>query len=304
MKLERLISIIYMLLNNEVVSASELADKYQVSQRTIYRDIEAICAAGIPVVSYQGVNGGYGIMDEYKMDKSLLGSYDVGSLITVLHSMSTVFKDERAMETIHRLQTIENEPKTPSMTMDLGSWRSYNEFLRTLRTAINARRVVRFEYINAKNEKADRIVEPVSLNYKYDTWYLYGFCRGRNDYRAFKLSRMVDLAALPEFYQGNHDLASRNNPAHKYKQEQPHANVVLRFSVDSLARALDYFHSVEKSFNEDGSLTVALKLYNPSRDGWLTSMILSFGDDVEIVEPPELRQKVKDKIEKMLHRYS
>jgi predicted DNA-binding transcriptional regulator YafY len=88
MKMERLISMIYMLLNNEVVSASSLAEKYDVSQRTIYRDIDVICAAGIPVVSYQGVNGGYGIIETYKMDKSLLGSYDIGSLITILHSVS------------------------------------------------------------------------------------------------------------------------------------------------------------------------------------------------------------------------
>ncbi|GGD62386.1 helix-turn-helix transcriptional regulator [Paenibacillus nasutitermitis] len=106
MKLERMISMIYMLLNNEVVSASALAEKYGVSQRTIYRDIDAICAAGIPVVSYQGMNGGYGIIDSYKMDKSLLGSYDVESLITILHGMSTVFDDERAMETVRKLQTI------------------------------------------------------------------------------------------------------------------------------------------------------------------------------------------------------
>ena len=96
MKLERLISIIYKLLNNEVLSASMLAEEYQVSQRTIYRDIDVICAAGFPVISYQGMNGGYGIMDGYKMDKSLLGSYDVDSLITVLSSLSSVFKDERA----------------------------------------------------------------------------------------------------------------------------------------------------------------------------------------------------------------
>lgn len=109
MKLERLISITYALLNNEVISASELADKYHVSQRTIYRDIEAICAAGIPVISYQGANGGYGIIKEYKMDKSLLHSNDIESLITLLHSTATVFKDGQATETMHRLQTIQSD---------------------------------------------------------------------------------------------------------------------------------------------------------------------------------------------------
>ncbi len=172
MKLERLISMIYMLLNNEILSASALAEKYKVSQRTIYRDIDAICAAGIPVVSYQGVNGGYGIIDSYKMDKSLLGSYDVGSLITILHSMSTVFEDDRALETIHKLRTIQQDDGAPSLTMDIGGRRAYNDSLRILKTAITECRLVRFEYINAKSERKQRSVEPISLLYKYDSWYL------------------------------------------------------------------------------------------------------------------------------------
>lgn len=199
MKLERLISMIYMLLNNEILSASALAEKYNVSQRTIYRDIDAICAAGIPVVSYQGVNGGYGIMEQYKMDKSLLGSYDVSALITILHSMSTVFEDERALDTIQRLQTIDRSANSASqgLSMDIGSWRSYNEILRLLRRAITDRHVISFQYISAKNERIYRKVEPLRLMYKFGSWYLYGFCRTRNDYREFRISRMSELSPPP-----------------------------------------------------------------------------------------------------------
>ncbi|MGV2805350.1 WYL domain-containing protein, partial [Clostridium perfringens] len=196
MKLERLISMIYMLLNNEILSASALAEKYNVSQRTIYRDIDAICAAGIPVVSYQGVNGGYGIMEQYKMDKSLLGSYDVSALITILHSMSTVFEDERAMDTIQRLQTIDRSGNSASqgLSMDIGSWRSYNERLRLLRRAITDKHVISFQYISAKNERIRRKVEPLRLMYKFGSWYLYGFCRTRADYREFRIARMSERA--------------------------------------------------------------------------------------------------------------
>jgi predicted DNA-binding transcriptional regulator YafY len=294
---------IYMLLNNEVLSASALADKYNVSQRTIYRDIDAICAAGIPVVSYQGVNGGYGIIEEYKMDKSLLGSYDVGSLITILHSMSTVFDDERALGTINRLQTIQDDNNTPSLSMDMGSWQAYNEALRLLRTAITDRRVVRFVYINAKNERNNRIIEPVRLMYKFNTWYLYGFCRTRMDYREFRISRMTDLVSSPEAFGRNHIVEEKNRSYDWHAQENA-VDVVLHFSVDALAKAMDRFYDVEKRFHDDGSLTLTLKISNPSEAQWLWPVLLSFGDTVEIIEPLELRMTIKAKLEKMLKRYS
>lgn len=303
MKLERLISMIYMLLNNEVLSASALADKYKVSQRTIYRDIDAICAAGIPVVSYQGVNGGYGIMDAYKMDKSLLGSYDVGSLITILHSMSTVFDDDRAQETIHKLQTLQHDAGTPSLTMDVGGSRAYNDSLRTLRTAITECRLVRFEYVNAKSERKDRNVEPISLHYKYDAWYLYGYCRERKDYREFKLPRIANLAASTEYFQKHKHVPERDSA--RYQQQSVNAiNAVLHFSVDCLARAMDFFYSAEKSFNEDGTLTVSLMVNAYSESRWFIPIVLSFGEGVTVVEPKELREKVKAKLEKMIKRYS
>ncbi|MBB6633117.1 helix-turn-helix transcriptional regulator [Cohnella thailandensis] len=303
MKLERLISMIYMLLNNEVVSASALAEKYGVSQRTIYRDIDAICAAGIPVVSYQGVNGGYGIIESYKMDRSLLGTYDVGSLITVLHSMSTVFDDERAMETVRKLQTIQKDDRPPNLSMDMGSLRSYNESLRMLRSAISDRHAVEFEYVSGKNERTRRAVEPVSLHYQYDTWFLFGYCRSRNDYREFRLSRMAELRLLPDRFERRHDASPQRMTFEKFRWND-HIDVVLRFSSESMAKALDYFYDAERSFNPDGSLTIRLKLDNAVGEKRLLSIILSFGSEAEIIEPLELRQTLKDTIQKISRIYS
>ncbi|MEC0230252.1 helix-turn-helix transcriptional regulator [Paenibacillus alba] len=300
MKLERLISITYALLNHEVLSASELAEKYRVSQRTIYRDIEAICAAGIPVVSYQGVNGGYGIIKEYKMDKSLLGSNDIESLITLLRSTATVFKDDKTMDTLHRLQTIQNGADMPSLAMDLGSWRANNDDLYTLRSAITSRQAVRFDYINGKDERSFRTVEPVSLLFKYYAWFLHAYCKTRKDYRMFKLSRMVNLVVLPEVFHRNHttpasELSVENNGEEKLE------DAVLHFATGSCARAMDCFYAEDKRFNEDGSLTV--RVINPSGVDWLAATILSFGEDVEVLEPSSLRELVHAKIRKILMRY-
>ncbi|MFB7814187.1 helix-turn-helix transcriptional regulator [Paenibacillus chitinolyticus] len=161
MKLERLVSMIYMLLNHEVMSASVLAEEYSVSQRTIYCDMDVICAAGFPVVSHQGVNGGYGIIEGYKLERSLLGAHDVISLITVLQSISTLFGEhEKAEETTRKLQTIRTEPLAENLTMDIGSRKEMLETLRRIREAASGREVIRFDYVNLKSERTLRTVEP------------------------------------------------------------------------------------------------------------------------------------------------
>ncbi|MFC4809430.1 helix-turn-helix transcriptional regulator [Paenibacillus sp. GCM10023250] len=302
MKLERLLSIIYRLLNHEVVSAAELADRYGVSQRTIYRDIEAIGAAGIPVVSYQGANGGYGIMKGYKMDKSLLGSDDIASLITLLDSASTVFEDERAQETIQRLKTVQTDNgRAPSLRMDLGSWCAIVSQLRAIRSSIHAGRVIRFRYMNAKDEHRDRIVEPVSLVMKYNTWYLYGYCRLRRDYRVFKLTRMSELAELADSFEPHREARMDEIfPGGGYGQEQVE-HAVIRFEPGSSARVLDEFYEDEKTFHEDGTLT--LTIAETIDADWLIEKLLGFGEHAIVLEPPSLRQRMTKKIAAMLGRY-
>lgn len=295
MKLERLISIIYKLLNHEVLSASMLAEEFQVSQRTIYRDIDAICAAGFPVVSYQGTKGGYGIMDGYKMDKSLLRSYDVNSLIAVIRSLSTVFEDEHAQGTIERLQTIEPEQRTTSLSVDLETRPTDPEALRLLRTAITQRNIVRFDYINAKNERTTRDMEPLQLHFKYRNWYIYGFCRARQDYREFRLSRLMNLILKQETFDSHHEGAEEAASARKIRHDQLE-DVVIRVGPEALAEVMDQFHQVDKQFHSDGSMTMRIPVYKPLEARWLWSILLGFGSGAEVLEPPALRVILKEQL--------
>lgn len=302
MKLERLISMIYKLLNHEVLSASKLAEEFQVSQRTIYRDIDAICAAGFPVVSYQGTYGGYGMMDGYKMDISLLGSYDVNSLITVLRSLSTVFEDERAQGTIERLQTIGPEHQVASLSVDLETYRTEPDALRHLRTAITRRNIVRFDYINANNERSTREMEPLRLHFKYRNWYVYGFCLTRHDYREFRLSRMMNLLLTQQTFQPHHEVPEEAVVSNKEWQDQLE-DVVIRVGTDALTEAMDQFHQVEKQFHADGSMTMRIPVYRPLEARWLWTILLGFGSGVEVLEPPLLRGILKDQLQKALKLY-
>jgi Predicted transcriptional regulator len=294
MKLERLISIIYKLLNHDVLSAATLAEEFQVSPRTIYRDIEAICAAGFPVVSYQGHKGGYGMMDGYKMDKILLGSYDVSSLITVLSGLSTVFKDERAQGTIDRLKTIETEPRLSGLEVDFDTRRSDPETLFQLRKAVTERHVVRFDYINANNERTSRDMEPLRLHFKFGNWYIYGYCRSRQNYREFRLSRMLNIVLTPDSFQP-HPEPQEADLANRMRQGQVE-DVVIRVRPEALAEALDHFNQVDKQFHGDGSLTMRIPVYKPLEARWLWSILLSFGNGAEVLEPPALRGILKDQL--------
>ncbi|MNI31513.1 hypothetical protein D3C73_853990 [compost metagenome] len=138
--------------------------------------------------------------------------------------------------------------------------------------------------------------------YKYDAWYLYGYCRERKDYRAFKLPRIAELIATTEYFQRHVNVPS-NVRVYDQKKRDQQAEAVLHFSVGSMAKAMDFFYNAKKSFHEDGSLTLTVNMNNTEID-WLLPILLSFGDGVEVLEPPELRQAVKTKLEKMLKRYS
>ncbi|MCK0473827.1 YafY family protein [Halalkalibacter sp. APA_J-10(15)] len=304
MKIERMLSMIYTLLNHEVISASELAEKYQVSQRTIYRDIDTICATGIPVVSYHGVNGGYGIMDTYKLDKNLLSTYDVETLLAMLGSLSNVFADEQTSDTLRKLQTIRGDGTENDIIFDFESRWIAKHSLRLIKSAIKSHKVISMEYINLKGERMVRNVEPVCLMYRNHTWYLYGYCRFREAYREFRLSRMANLQAFPETFHQQHAMPAQMRE--KYSRPEPATTPVevrVRFSSSSLALALDFFPDSEKMNHVDGSITLIFKLNSQDESKWLIPMIASFGEDAEIEEPGEWRTKIKTMLEHMLTKY-
>ncbi|MFB1099978.1 helix-turn-helix transcriptional regulator [Terribacillus sp. JSM ZJ617] len=302
MKLERMISIIYKLLNHEVLSASVLAEEFQVSPRTIYRDIDVICAAGIPVISYQGNKGGYGIMDGYKMDRSLLGSYDVDYLVTVLRSLATVFEDERVQSTIERLQTIGEDNQNQNLSVDFESYRTAPDALRRLRSGITERKVISFDYINAQNERTTRDVEPLQLHYKYSNWYLTGFCRKRKDYREFRLSRMLKLSLTQDSFQP-HDEILKEDYTSDNEWENKVSDVVIKVRQEALAEAMDQFHQVDKQFHDDGSMTMRIPVHEPLKARWLWSILLSFSSGVEVVQPHALRVILKEKLKNTIKLY-
>lgn len=302
MKLSRLLAITIMLLNNEVVSAKELADKFEVSVRTIYRDIDAIAEAGIPVVSYQGSSGGFGIMEGFKIDKRLLGSYDIESITSVLKGVASIFDDKSYEETLDKLKGLSKEEK--SIVMDFSNWGStsnYKERLKLIKGAILDKKIIKFSYINIKGDSTNRDVYPITLVLKFNSWYIYGYCRLRKDFRLFKLSRIRNLSIKEESFGIDNSQIKKLEFSFEGSSNIELMDVELKFSKFSASKAMDFFFEEEVKVNEDGAITI--KLYSQPKDQWLYSTILCFGKDVEVIKPKELRRIIKEKAKEIYNIY-
>ena len=203
MKVDRLVSIIMILLDKERIGAQELADMFEVSSRTIYRDIDAISMAGIPVRGAPGVGGGFEIMQKYKIDRNVFSTADLSALLMGLSSLSDIVRGD---EVVHALAKVKSfipsdkakdiELKANQICIDLSPWmgnRNLQPYLEIIKIAFRESKLLAFEYIAHHGTKTARTIEPYQLVLKSSQWYVQGYCKKRKDYRLFRLSRISNL---------------------------------------------------------------------------------------------------------------
>jgi predicted DNA-binding transcriptional regulator YafY len=302
-KLDRLLSITMMLINNDIVTAKDLADKFEVSIRTIYRDIEVLGAAGIPVISYQGINGGFGIMEGFKIERGLLNDKDIDSLTAILKGISTIFGDRKYDDTLNKIQNLSTNKNNDALIMDFNNW-DYHGFIKnalnSIRSAIERCKIIKFNYTNASGENLSRVVEPLTLVLKYNTWYLYAFCRNKSDYRLFKVSRIRGLEMTEEAFSFDKERIEEFKFQWELDGKDNFIDLELKFSSNVSAKALDLFNGGNISFNNDGTLIV--RGHFPE-DEWIYSTILSFGKSVEVLNPPHIKSIIKQKAKEIFDLY-
>jgi len=205
MKDNRLFRILYYILEKEKVTANELADKFEVSVRTIYRDIDSISSVGVPIFTTQGKGGGIKIDNEYILNKSLFDANEKEQIIAALQGLEKTNKVYKS-ELITKLSALFKIKNSNWIEIDFTSWGSnntYQDLFNTLKITIINKNIISFSYNSNKGEKINRKVKPIRLLFKEQDWYLYGFCLLRNDFRYFKLSRMKDLEVLATNYEDN-----------------------------------------------------------------------------------------------------
>lgn len=293
MQINRLFEMIYLLLERGQMTAKELAERFEVSERTIHRDIEVLSSAGIPVYASKGRGGGIGLLDHFVLDKSVLSEREKNEILFALQGMSVAQYPE-INATLGRLSSLFQQGNTTWIDADFTQWGSGEEEKRKfgqLRDAILGRKKVVFAYCSAYGERTTREVLPVKLQFKGKAWYLQGFCLKRAAYRTFKILRMSDLTVTQEQF----DPLGPPPPFEPGEQVQKlHLiQVKLRFSPSIFYRVYEEFDANLIARDADGSLLVEAAF---PMDEWVYGYLLSFGGEVEVLGPAFVRDILIRKI--------
>ncbi|MEV5030749.1 helix-turn-helix transcriptional regulator [Paenibacillus sp. LPE1-1-1.1] len=305
MKLDRLLSITMTLLNQPRVSATELAERFEVSLRTIYRDMDSINQAGIPIVSFPGSDGGYEIMPGYRIDKQILSLDDFSSIISALRGAQSATDSSDIHGLLERIGALlpasSSSDNAANVDFDFSPVPNDKEKIEPLHKAIKELRLVRFDYLDNKGQQSERTVEPMGLFLKGYVWYLYGYCLSRSDIRVFRLSRMLNLVSLP------HTFVRRPYTLQDIEQQfMGQANftkvrAVLRFHSEAKTRVRDEFGYDKVIDNPDGTMSVITHYSSTER---AIRNILSYSSLVTVIEPPDLIEELTRHIKKLAMLYS
>ena len=297
MKDNRLFRILYYILEKEKVTANELADKFEVSVRTIYRDIDSISSVGVPIFTTQGKGGGIKIDNEFILNKSLFDANEKEQIIAALQGLEKTNEAYKS-ELITKLSALFKIKNSNWIEIDFTSWGSnntYQDLFNALKTTIINKNIISFSYNSSKGEKINRRVKPIKLLFKEQDWYLYAFCLLRNDFRYFKLSRIKDLEVLAINYEDNFE----NVVLKKELKYENIVNIKLKFDKSVAFRVYDEFNEAIEE-DEKGNLYVEIKIPNNYK---LYNYIFSFGSNVEILEPKEIRNQFKNMINEIAKKY-
>ena len=308
MKIDRLVSIIMILLEKERISAQELAKMFEVSTRTIYRDIEAISMAGIPVLATSGSGGGIEIMKDYKVDKKIFSTDDLSALLMGLSNISGMVRGSEVANALAKVKSFIPSEKAKSIEfkasqiyIDLTPWEgnaSVKNALEIIKKALQENRLLIFTSIDGHGTKTSRTVEPYQLVFKSRAWYVQTFCRLKNDYRLFRLSRMSDLKILEETFTPR----EYQKPFLDFEEtaRSLQTDIKIRIHKSVLDRILDF--CPYERLSQDGE-EYYLADYPFFDSDYYYDMLLSLGDKCEILEPAHVREKLKQKIKNLAKVY-
>lgn len=289
MKIDRLIGILAVLLQREKVTAPQLAEKFEVSRRTINRDIEDLCKAGIPIATAQGANGGISIMEGYKIDRTLLTSSDLQAILAGLRSLDSVCRTNRYGQLMEKLSAgaLDKCAGGQPVLIDLASWYkgSLSPKIELIRAAIERCEAIRFLYYSLKGETV-RCVEPYHLLFQWSSWYVWGWCREREDFRLFKLNRMAELSLTKETFAKRQDAQPDLSNERVFPENY---RVKVRFAPECKWRLVEEYGSGCYTEEEGGTLLFSVGYTNREN---LIGWILGFGDKAELLEPKELREEL------------
>ena len=304
MKVDRLVSIIMILLDKKRIGAQDLADMFEVSPRTIYRDIDAINMAGIPVYSIPGVGGGFEIMPGYKIDKNVFSTADLSAILMGLSSMSHMMRGEEVVNALAKVKSFipadrakDIELKANQVYIDLSPWmgnKNIQEGLEVIKKAIQENKLLSFTYVDNHGNKTVRTAEPYQLVLKSSHWYWQGYCHTRHDFRLFRLSRMTNLHMEEEYFvPREYDTPQLDISDILATLE---TTIIIRIHKSIMDRVLDY--CTYENFTPDGEEYYLVNYPFIERE-YYYDILLSYGNKCECISPPHIRGEMKRRIQEI-----
>lgn len=300
MKIDRLLGILTVLLQKESVTAPYLAEKFEVSRRTVSRDIDVLCKAGIPIYTKQGGGGGICIADGFKLDKNVLTKDELTNMITSLKALGSVSEKSSIEKTIEKLtgngETVISLRDSIIIDLSSHSKNVITEKIKLIKSAISESRLISFTYYYEKGETA-RKIEPYFITFQWNAWYIFGYCVLREDWRLFKLSRLWNLTVCEEQFSLRDIPPGRENLFSYFTDEY---KLTAVFEASEKYRLIDEYGidcSMELS---DGKLLLELNYTNKS---YILNWLLSFGSKVYVTEPALLAEEIKKTAFELLEIY-
>ena len=288
MQINRLFEIVYLLLERKSITAQALAERFEVSKRTILRDVDVLAAAKIPVYTTRGRGGGISIMEGYVLNKAALSAQEQDQILFTLQSVAAAHPGAR--QVADKLSALFRRANAEWIEVDFSRWgqgEQDNLRFNALKAAILGKTAITFEYVSAYGERTAREVYPLKLVFKSKAWYLQGFSKERNDYRTFKLNRMLKI------HQTGESFADKPYAPPPIEAAQaPAASLVqleLLFSPSAAGRVYDEFDEGCVEPSDDGALHVFARM---PEDGWLYGFLCAFGKEVQVLSPAHVREKL------------
>ena len=293
----RLFEIVYILLQKKKITARELAEKFEVSTRTIYRDVETLSRANVPIYATQGKDGGIALLDRFVLNKTILSEEEQNQILFALQSMKNVSgQDEKGV--LEKLSTLFNKAVSDWIKIDFSGWKkdgAQKTRFEIIKKAILNKSRIEFVYYNSNGEKSKRIAEPLQIWFKDKSWYLMSYCKLKEDYRIFKISRMKEIKMLREHFE-------RELPKEQKGKTRDFKIISLKLEIskDMAYRVYDEFENEGIIKNKNGDFVV--KVEYPENE-WVWSYVLSFGEYAKVLSPKKAKEIIKEKLEKSLENY-
>ena len=290
----RLFEIVYILIQKKKVTAKELADKFEVSTRTIYRDIEVLSRANIPIYASKGKDGGIGLLDKYILNKTILSEEEQNQILFALQGMKKV-KGQDEKDILEKLSILFNKEINDWIKIDFSNWGNVQEErFDIIKSAILNKQLIGFTYYNSNGEESKRIVEPLQIWFKDKSWYLVSYCKLKQDYRIFKIARIKEVKMLQEHFE--RELPKEENEQYNFKIIE----LELEINKAMTYRVYDEFESKEITKKQDGNFIIKVKY--PENE-WVYGYILSFGEYAKVLNPGYAKNIIKDKLQRTLKNY-